>query len=52
MKLLKITLLVLLLLLGTGSIGGYFYFRSKFIPPPNQLVVHRKNKVIPFHMGI
>jgi hypothetical protein len=48
MKIFKLTLLGLLLFLIVGGIGGYFYFRSKFIPPPNQLVVLNKNRIVPF----
>ncbi|MBF9221657.1 hypothetical protein [Hymenobacter ruricola] len=32
-------LLSVLALLALSSIGGYFYFRRQFMPPPNQLVV-------------
>jgi hypothetical protein len=48
MKILKLTLLGLLLFLIAGGIAGYFYFRSKFVPPPNQLGVRDKNKMVHF----
>jgi hypothetical protein len=48
MKMLKLTLLVVFLVITAGGIGGYIYFRSKFIPPANQLVVRTNNKMTPF----
>ncbi|MCC2544991.1 hypothetical protein LJY25_00920 [Hymenobacter sp. BT175] len=48
MKLLLRILLALVVLLVVSGIGGYFYFRNKFEPPVNQLVVSRLPATLPF----
>lgn len=48
MKWIKKSLITLLLLLILSGTGGYFYFKIKFQPPPNQLSTPPGTYAIPF----
>lgn len=48
MKVLKKILLVFFAILVLSLIGGFFYFKTKFTPPPNYLKVVGISKEVPF----